>query len=333
MWTAFESVCRGEPCKPEVDVETGEVVAEADGSKVNPWDEGQTALDPLAQMLQQVYACGSLVTVDETTRIPPLAIPVRATLLGQQAKRTIGALTQNQSFSLQVLDEMVAKEVEKCRCINDIVGLLTYLLSMGTHWMPETAKVLFEKELEARNTKGQASLKAALGGDNVSQFVAKRRKNIQDDLDTMYNQLGQGKSVPADKLAIVLAQVEYRLTAALSDRVTPRAVFNKIAPPNLTAKTHAESWTQPLSLLLRSARLMRDSLRDSYFPRRFSGLAFTQKEFQAAMNVFGDSILQNPDPKRAEAELVLLNEIESCSEMPKDKCAAVWHIITGEGKP
>ena len=52
--------------------------------------------------------------------------------------------------SLQVLDEMVGKEVEKCRRVNDIVDLLSYLLSIGSHWLPDGAKVLFEKELEQR---------------------------------------------------------------------------------------------------------------------------------------------------------------------------------------
>jgi hypothetical protein len=330
MWAAFESVCRGEPSKLKVDVKTGEVTVEAGGAKVKPWDDGKTALDPLAQLLQQVYARGWLVTVDETTRIKPLAIPVKATLLGQQSERTLGALTQKQSFSLQVLDEMVGKEVEKCRRVNDIVDLLSYLLSMGSHWLPEGAKVLFEKELEARNEKGLASLKAALGGNDVTQFVAKRKKKIQDDLDAMYNQLGQGKSVPADKLAAVFTEVQDRLTAALSARITPRAVYNKIAPPDLTAKAPDESWTQPLSLLLRSARLMRDSLTDSYFPLRFTSLAFGENEFQASMNVFDASILKTPDPQRAKEELALLDKIESGSEKPKDKCAALWRIITGE---
>lgn len=332
MWAAFESVCCGQPGKLKIDVKTGEVTDHADGSKVNPWDVGKTALDPLAQMLQQVYARGCLVTVDETTRIKPLAIPVKATLLGQQSERTLGALTQKQSFSLQVLDEVVGKEVEKCRRVNDIMDLLTYLLSMGSHWLPEGAKVLFEKELEARNEKGLASLKTALGGDDVPQFVQKRKKKIRDDLDAMYNQLGQGKSVPADKLAAVFTEVQDRLTTALSARITPRAVYNKIAPPDLTAKAPDESWTQPLSLLLRSARLIRTSLTDSYFPRRFTSLAFAEKEFQAAMNVFGDTILKNPDPGRAKAELALLDEIESGSEKPKVKCATVWRIITGEFK-
>ena len=333
MWKVFEQSCCGpqpdQPARPQVDPQTGEVTVEADGAEVKPWDDGKTALDPLAQKLQQVHAHGWLVTVDETTRIKPLAIPVKATLLGQQSERTLGALTQKQSFSLQVLDEVVGKEVEKCRRVNDIMDLLTYLLSMGSHWLPEGAKVLFEKELEARNAKGLADLKAALGGDDVPQFVHKRKKKIQKDLDAMYNQLGQGKAVPADKLAAVFAEVQARLTNALSARITPRAVYNKIAPPDLTAKAPDESWTQPLSLLLRSARLMRESLTDSYFPRRLSGLSFKAPEFQAAMNIFGDAILKDPDPRRAKEELAALNKIEAGDQKPKEKCVAVWNLIVG----
>ncbi len=336
MWKAYEESCRlpqpDQPARPKVDPQTGDVTVEADGTKVKPWDEGKTALDPLAQKLQQIYARGWLVTVDETTRIKPLAIPVKATLLGQQSERTLGTLTQKQSFSLQVLDEVGGKEVEKCRRVNDIMDLLTYLLSMGSHWLPEGAKTLFEKELETRNAKGLANLKAALGGDDVSQFVEKRKRKIQEDLDAMYSQLGQGKAVPADKLAAVFAEVQDRLTTALNSRITPRAVYNKIAPPDLTAKAPDESWTQPLSLLLRSARLMRESLTDAYFPRRLSGVSFKAPAFQAAMDIFGDAILNDADPRRARAELDELAKIEVSEGKPKEKCAAVWTIITGETK-
>ena len=163
-------------------------------------------------------------------------------------------------------------------------------------------------------------------------LLRSEKENPEADLDAMYNQLGQGKWVPAEKLAAVFAEVQDRLTTALSARITPRAVYNKTAPPDLTSKAPDESWTQPLSLLLRSARLMRDSLTDSYFPRRFTGLSFAEKEFQAAMNVFGDSILKIPNPQRAKEELALLDEIESGPEKPKEKCAAVWRVIMGETK-
>jgi hypothetical protein len=89
LWTAFEQACRGpqpeQTTQFKVESQTSEATTEADGTEVKLWDKGKTALDPLAQKLQQTYARGWLVTVDETTRIKPLAIPVKATLLGQQS--------------------------------------------------------------------------------------------------------------------------------------------------------------------------------------------------------------------------------------------------------
>jgi len=38
----------GQNTQPQVDLETGEVTAEPDGTPVKPWDDGKTALDPLA---------------------------------------------------------------------------------------------------------------------------------------------------------------------------------------------------------------------------------------------------------------------------------------------
>ena len=130
----------------------------------------------------------------------------------------------------------------------------------------------------------------------------------------------------------VFSEVQDRLTNALSARITPRAVYNKIAPPDLTAKAPDESWTQPLSLLLGSARLMRESLTDPYFPRRLSGLCCKETEFQAVMDIFGDAILKDADPRRARSELDELAQIEASDAKPKEKCAAVWTIIAGETK-
>ncbi|HPD15635.1 MAG TPA: hypothetical protein PLE19_11825 [Planctomycetota bacterium] len=334
MWQAFESACRGpeadQDARPTVDPVTGEVTREADGTEVKRWDGGQTALDPLARKLQEVYAQGHLVTVDETTRIKPVAIPVKATLLGQQSERTVGALKQKQSFTLQILDEVAAKEVEKCRKVTDLLDLFSYPLSLGNRWIPEAAQSLLEAELNARNKKGQATLKAALGGCEIPAFIGRRSKAIRADLDAMYQQLGQGATVPDDRFQAVLGQVESRLTAALSARITPRAVYSRIVPPDLTASARSENWSQPFLLLLRAARLMREALTDGYFPRRFSGLNVTEAELLPAMDVFADSIVQTRDSRRAREELSALEEIEDGPATAQAKCSAVWQIIRGQ---
>lgn len=335
LWQAFVQACQDQEsaavATPTVDPVTGEVTADSEGKAVQSWDAGVTALDPLAQLLQQVYSNGWLVTIDEATRIKPLSVPVKATLLGQQSERNVGAVKQKQSFTLQVLDDEVDKAIEKCRKVTDVMELLTYQLSQGNRWIPDAAKGLLDKELQARNGQGQKVLKEALGGD-VKSFIARRREAIRKDLNEMYQQLGQGKAVPADKLQAILDDIQKRLTTALDARVTPRAVYNRIGPPDLTAKAPPENWNQPLSLLVQAAKLFRESQTDAYFPRRLSGLAFTKDEFEKACDIFGDSILVKPESGRAKEELKTLQEIADADGTPRARCDRVLAIIKGQSE-
>jgi hypothetical protein len=162
----------------------------------------------------------------------------------------------------------------------------------------------------------------------VQDFVQNREQEIKNNLNAMYRQLGQGENVPADRLADVLNEVRDRLTTAIEGCITPRAVYNKISPPDLTASAPDESWTQPLSLLLRAARLLRESLTDRYFLLRLTGLSFTEQEFRVAMNIFDDTILKDPNWHRTENELVELEQIQGSNAKSKEKCADVWRIIT-----
>jgi len=336
LWDAFQLACSGhdaEPTKPAVDPETGEVTAEPNGEKTKPWDDGKTALDPLAQIFQAVYSSGWLVTIDEGTRIKPLAIPVKAKLLGQQAERTVGAIKQKQSFSLQVLDESVEKAVEKCRKVTDLMELLAYPLSQGNRWLPNAAKALLTKELEARNEKGTKALGDALGGkdaESVKSLIERKKENIRHDLNKMYRELGQGDAVPEDKLNEVLDDMKARLTAALNHRITPRAVYNRIGTPDLTSSALDENWSQPLSLLFRSARILREFHTDPYFPRRFVGLSFSQDEFQKALDVFGDVMASKSQIDRARDELLKLDAIMEEDIPTKQKCEQVWLLIQGK---
>jgi hypothetical protein len=400
LWQAFELACQRESAAgnepPKADPETGELKTDANALQIVPWDEGKTALEPLAQVFQQVYTNGWLVTVDEATRIRPLTIPMKATLLGQQSERTIGALKQKQSFSLRVLDDAVNKDIEKCRTVTDLMELLTYPLSQGNRWLPDAAKELLEKELTSRNEQGQKALRNALGGNDVApetakvvieeqlkskseevqkalwhalgdqnitpdiakgilekqlksgnegvqkilrdalsaeyinQFIAKRTDSIRKDLNEMYRQLGQGSAVPDDKLSIILAEVNQRLKQALDTGVTPRAVYNRIGAPDLTAKAPDENWNQPFSLLMRYARILRESLTDSFFPRRFTGLSFSEDDFRKACDAFGDVIVAKQETNRAKDEQRKINELVDAEKPSKEKCQELWRMIRGE---
>ena len=189
-WAEFVATCAQagdeESTSPTVDPETGEVIADAEGNPTDPWDGGDTAVEALAEIFHKIYDEGSLVTVDEGTRIKPFAIPVKAALLGQQSQRSVGNLTQKQSFTLSVLSALDEKELEKCRNINDTMALLTLPLSKGNRFLPKTAKDLLDREIEARNTRAKEALKKALGGEDVDDFIKGRLTSIKKDLDQMY---------------------------------------------------------------------------------------------------------------------------------------------------
>jgi hypothetical protein len=318
---------------PTVDPTTGEVIADAEGNPQEAWDGGDTAVEGLAEIFHKIYEEGSLVTVDESTRIKPFKIPVKAALLGQQSQRNIGNLTQTQAFSLSVLSALDEKELEKCRKISDVMALLTLPLSKGNRFLPKEAKGLLDREIDARNTRAKEALKKALGGDDVDAFIEGKLASIKKDLDGMYKELGQGDAVPQDKLATVLDEIKTRLTSALNERITPGVVYNNLSAPELGASAPVENWSQPLSLLEHVAKLIRKSLTDTYFSRNFSKLSFTEEECLRACNVFSDHLLGSHDFRKAQEEQEQIEQLLESNVTPRIKCQRILEIIiTGQSK-
>ena len=331
-WADFMATCAQtggeESASPTVDPVTGEVIADAEGNPPDPWDGGDTAVEAMAEIFHKIYEEGSLVTVDEGTRIKPFKIPVKAALLGQQAQRNIGNLTQTQTFSLSVLSAIDERELEKCRNINDAMALLTLPLSKGNRFLPNAAKAILDREIEARNTRAKEALKKALGGEDVDDFIKGRLTSIKKDLDQMYKELGQGDAVPDDKLAIVLEEIKTRLTSALNERITPSVVHNNISAPALGTSDPPENWSQPLSLLQHAATRIRESLTDPNFSRSFSKLSFTEEECLQFCNLFSDHLLISQDFKKARKELEQIEQILESDATSRIKCERVLEIVT-----
>ena len=331
-WAEFMATCAqagdDDAATPTVDPETGEVIADADGNPTEAWDGGDTAVEALAEIFQRIYEEGSLVTVDEGTRIKPFKIPVKAALLGQQSQRSIGNLKQTQAFSLSVLSALDEKELEKCRNITDAMALLTLPLSKGNRFLPNAAKDLLSRELEARNTRANEALKKALGGDDVDAFIKGRLTSIKRDLDQMYKELGQGDAVPEDKLATVLDEIKTRLTSALDGRITPGVVYNNLSAPALGTLDPPENWSQPLSLLQHAAARIRESLTDSNFSRNFSKLSFTEEECLRFCNLFSDHLMISQDFKKARKELEQIGHISDSDLATRIKCERILEMVT-----
>ena len=338
LWKEFTARCsdgraEGAPRQPEVNPATGEVtpMPSAEDMFPKPWDEDANKLDPLACEFARIYGSGKLVTVDESTRLKPLSISVKAAVFGEESEKSVGDVRREQRFVLQILDEATTKEVEKCRKIGDVVRLLSLPLSQGVRWIPDPAIKLLDREIAERNKRGAALLAKAVGGD-VDNFIKQREQGIRNDLNAMYrDELKRGDCVPEDRMQAILEDVRARLLTAVKSSVAPSPVYNPVSAPNLTASTGAEAWAQPLSLALHAARTERESITDPFFPRNFKSLKFTQEEFEIAMNAFGDHLVGKSDSRKASQELTALTEIEAAQIPPLEKCRKVVALIRGNG--
>ena len=75
--------------------------------------------------------------------------------------------------------------------------------------------------------------------------------------------------------------------------------------------------------------MLRESLTDAYFQRRFSGLSFSAEDFRKACDVFRDVIIAEPHSARAKDELIRIEEIIGTEKPAKEKCNQIWHLIRG----
>jgi len=324
-----------------LDETTGEMKIQINGKTVTPFDDGKLKLDPLALLFQKVYKNGSLVTIDESSRLKPIAVPVKAMLLDQDSEKSIGAVTHKQSFTLHVLDESAEKSIEKYRTVSSIMELLTVSLSNGNRWIPDLAKVLLGKELHHRNKEGLTMLLRALGvsqkpeGSGITillnNFIDKKSKRLRNDLDSMYQQLGKGKHVPNDKVSVILDNARGRLKVALDKNIAPDVIYNQIQAPDLSTTDLDSNWAQPLAILYQTSCAIRRCFTDQYFNRAFTGLSFESVDFLPAIDIFSDHIIKEPNKKRAKRELAELEFIyTSDDETNKDKCKLIYAIICNQ---
>ena len=340
-WLAYEDACvkqRETAAKPEpaVDPNTGEVSAPATAAgEATRSPSAALAIpkpSPVWRRICEIYQLGRLATVDDTSRIKPLDVPVKAALLGGRSVTTVGRVSRKESFSLLVLDEAVAKQIEACRQVADVLELLSFQLSKGVRWIPSLAVPLLERELARRNTEGKAILLREIGGD-MNSVIAKREGALITDLNKMYKELGRGEHVPDQTIREIFEEVRRRFRRALDGRITPQVSFGELAPPLLKNTGSASPWAQPLSLLLSAARLLRKPFADAFFMRNFKGLSFTLEEFLKTMNILGDS-----GPERfgkvgihqAATELAFLEHVETAICTAELKCAVILELFAGK---
>lgn len=333
-WNDYEALCRhpdspdaaGMTGKVTVDPVTGEVTAvTTQGQPVQPPTQGAglKPMDPLFTRLAAVLSKGALVTVDESTRIKPTSISINARLFDQTATRRVGRITQRQSYTLDILDEAVAKGIEKCRSVAPLLELLGLQLGKGQRWVPAAAMPLLEKELGRMNETAQALLAKEVGQD-VAAFCKSRDVQTARDLNDIFRELTGRQPIPEAKLEEVRDLIAARLKTMVGGRITPQVCSTPVGVPAQTASPNLSQWGTLLSLLSSAMTALRQPLADPYFDRNFKGKQFGRVEYLKALNVFGETWVDDDAgtmlPPVAQEQVRKIREITACDQDAEAKC-------------
>ncbi len=342
-WDAYLKECRAE-CSIPVSVD---LVGEAVSSGAAPEDSGRPTpeqiaaavrnetgrpkLDPLVPIVSQLFQKGFHATLDKTSRIPPLDLPINAQFFGIDKVRQRGVISRRVGYSISILDDKINRELEKHRkAASDILPKFTFALADGNRWMPIAAKSLYQQELKKAEEGGSEALRAVLGG-NTKAFVVSKREVVAKDAQQHYHEFNPGEKMPDEYIGKILDALEGRFEKALTGKFVP-----ELSEVGTTFRAPHEcqsdaNWAVARRLLVSIAEYPRKALKDyNYF---FRGLKVEPEELLAAMNVLDDHIVSRASDRRAEHiakdELECLEAIENSELRDRDKCAEIVALLNG----
>ncbi|MFG6449540.1 hypothetical protein ACG0Z6_15040 [Roseateles sp. BYS180W] len=166
-------------------------------------------------------------------------------------------------------------------------------------------------------------------GDNIESFLESQRTRIRADAQLMYAAYHPGSLIPEAAVSSIMQELQARLEKTQSAKIVPRVGYSAIAFNPNQATEWSSPWGQPLSLLKGMAEFPRRALSDRFF---LQGLHGDIDTLLVAMDVAGDDLVRTMDDRktrqRAETELQLVRQLESAPGDAKDKCAALWALIT-----
>jgi hypothetical protein len=316
-----------------VDQKTGTILAvEADGTPV-PLPSQSMGTSPLPKARREilpVFEKGALASVDETSRIRPLTIPVKSFLFDQQAEKQIGAVKQKQSFTLELLDAATAREIERCRNIGPTLALFSFSLGHGIHWVPNAVRPLLEAERKKMEQDAQAAL-GAISKQGVDAWVESQWTRYERDLRSMYRTINGGQGEPSPKsMEAVRTEAITRLNAAIKGPLVPSVSYGAFVPEIRQSAEGIAGLGKVLELLSSAAVTLRQPYADNFFQRNFSKRATKLEDWETAMNILADTgpaRLRQKSVDAAKEETAEIEELLASAQTAEQKVDALWSII------
>jgi hypothetical protein len=341
-WQAYLTRCRqtragGEglgDVKITVDPDSGEVTATGPAGTSNPSPADSVGLpksDPLVERIARLYERGALATIDKSTRVPPLVVPIKAEVFGTPSHRQVGVGARRTEYRFTILQDTDSQELERIRrSAGELLTRFSFQLAEGVRWMPLAARPLFEAELKRANERGKTRLEEVVGSD-VDGFVRGRRDQVRQAASEFYRELNPGRDAPESIVDEILQQGTERLKTAVSGSFLPRVTHALIRFDVGKDSTWISRWGQAATLLNEVAAFPRRALTDRFF---LQGLDVDEDKLLEAMDVCRDVIVQASGSRgvknRARDELTVLGRLNGSGLEARQRCELLLDLMAGE---
>lgn len=346
QWGKYFRLCQAAVPLPEgdgelipvvVDAETGEteLAAGASDSAELPSERiGVAVVDPATRKITAILGQGSLATIDQSSRIPPLDCPVKPEWFGVDSFTQYGAVVREVKFRISAIDESTLKKLNAFRHkTRHLLSQLSLPWAERLHWIPNEAKPLLHGEMERLNDEGLELLKGTLGSD-VKKYLADRMDRIRRDAQSMYQHIHPNKELADAVVDQILQELKHRLEKAIGGQLLARVCYTEVQTGVSTDSRWSTPWGQYALFLSKLIEFPRKCLTDKYALR---GLKLEADEVLKAMDVAGDHLVQDHFADKrvdriAVAELDQVRELMAYSD-DRQKCAALLRLLGGKRCP
>jgi hypothetical protein len=334
LWEDYRRRCLA-PSAPAVlavfNQESGEVVLSQSNEAIPSPTEaiGVPKLDPLSGYIARLFELGALVSVDKSTRIPPLEAPVKPEWFGVDSFRQTGVVRAQTSIKVAPFDEATLKKIDRLRRVSgELLPRYSFALADGVRWMPKAVIPLFEAALTVANADAKKLLGETVGED-IPAFLDSQCERIRKDAQRMYEAYHPGGKIPENAITNIVEELKRRLGRTNADKLIPLVAYSPVAFNPAQTSEWSSPWGQAFVLLKGIAAFPREAMTNRFF---WQGIKADEDALIKAMNVADDRLVEEyggrKAKQRAALELDLIKQLDEASADALVKCGALWGLIT-----
>lgn len=318
-----------------IDPATGEITAKAaDGTTIATVSAENKIpkVSPIHGKLASLLEEGHLVSIDKSTRLPPLEVSVKPDWFGLKTLTQIGAVKRQVSYHVSPLTDEELRSLENRRKkTGELLDLFSFSLADGQRWMPTTAETLFQQEMKRINEEAAAILNKLIAGD-LGGFLTARREAVRKDAQRMLHDLFPERKLSEQALDEIMGDLKSRFEKAQTRSFLPKLAFSTISLPQPQTAEWKSQFGTALHLLLSIVRYPRKACQSGmYFGR---GVKAKPDDILKAMDVLADPFVSqfasSQAATRAEEELALIQNIEGSENPAERKCERLLKLASGD---